>query len=948
MPFNRSTIFRIFPILVLIFAALAASAQSGNAGAVHGLVTDPTGAVIPNATVHLTNAASGLDRTAASDGAGQFEFSNVPFNPYRITVTASGFARSSQNFEIRSVVGTNLKLVLQIAAADQTVTVEAAGDLVETDPTFHTDVDRDLFIKVPMESQSSSLSSLVTETTPGVASDSNGLFHGLGDHASNSFSVDGQSITDQQSKVFSNQIPSESIQSIEVISGAPPAEYGGKTSLVIVATTRSGEGVTKPTGSISTSYGSFGSATGGFDLAYGGKNWGNFMEADGLNTGRFLDPPEFTVFHDKGNEQNVFDRMDYTITPADSIHLDMNYSRSWFQTPNAYDNLNVENVVGGSGGSASPAFGNVGNTDQRSKIETINISPTYTRVINNYSVFNLGAFLRRDDYNYFPSDNPLADLGPSNLQTASIAQYRTLTNTAVHSDFDYVKGMNNIKVGAQYGQTFLREHDSLGIVENTYNSPCINSSGNAVPGFTSPSQCGAGNPYLSNAPTASYAYGNGTFNPLLELYDLTRGGIPYYFFGHADIKELAFYIEDQIKAGNWLFNLGLREDVYNGLTDANQTQPRVGIAYNVKPSATVLRISYARTLETPFNENLVLSSEGCSSAVLAPLLNCTSGVSGVMHPGFRNEFHAGFQQGIGKRVVVSGEYIWKYTHNAFDFSVLGNTPITFPIDWHSSKIPGYAVNVEVPKYHNFSAYLIASSVAARFYPPQVAGAGATVGATGLPFRIDHDEKFNETTHIQYEIPGGKFVKGIWGGFNWRFDSGMVAGSTPCYNPLTNDPNSACPNTSITLPGNVPGVAMVDNNIPATTNIISGARVALPLTLDEEFQGGFACNGVTANVNDPSTYFSTCPANELTSKLIDIPAPGKGDNDHDPPRIQHRDLFDASLGKENIFHANRYKLDLDLTAINFTNKNALYNFLSTFSGTHYVTPRAMTAKITLNF
>jgi hypothetical protein len=98
------------------------------------------------------------------------------------------------------------------------------------------------------------------------------LFHGLGDHASNSFSVDGQSITDQQSKVFSNQIPANSIQSIEVISGAPPAEYGGKTSLVIVATTRSGQGVTKPTGSISTSYGAFGSASAGFDLAYGGKN----------------------------------------------------------------------------------------------------------------------------------------------------------------------------------------------------------------------------------------------------------------------------------------------------------------------------------------------------------------------------------------------------------------------------------------------------------------------------------------------------------------------------------------------------------------------------------------------------------------------------------------------------------------------------------------------------
>ena len=159
------------------------------------------------------------------------------------------------------MVGANLNLVLQVAGSSQTVTVESSGDLVETDPTFHTDVDRELFTKVPLESQSSSLSSLVTLSTPGVAADSNGLFHGLGDHASNSFSVDGQSITDQQSKVFSNQIPANSIQSIEVISGAPPAEYGGKTSLVIVATTRSGQGVTRPTGSVSSSYGAFGSAT---------------------------------------------------------------------------------------------------------------------------------------------------------------------------------------------------------------------------------------------------------------------------------------------------------------------------------------------------------------------------------------------------------------------------------------------------------------------------------------------------------------------------------------------------------------------------------------------------------------------------------------------------------------------------------------------------------------
>ena len=116
-----------------------------------------------------------------------------------------------------------------------------------------------LFEKLPLESQSSSVSSLVTLASPGVAADSNGLFHGLGDHAENSFSIDGQPITDQQSKVFSNQIPVDSIQSLEVIEGAPPAEYGDKTSLVIDVTTRSGQGVTTPHGSITASYGSFGS-----------------------------------------------------------------------------------------------------------------------------------------------------------------------------------------------------------------------------------------------------------------------------------------------------------------------------------------------------------------------------------------------------------------------------------------------------------------------------------------------------------------------------------------------------------------------------------------------------------------------------------------------------------------------------------------------------------------
>jgi len=922
----RRVIFALFAVVFFVLGSTGLWSQSaGNAGTVVGTVTDATGAIVPGATVSIENPVSGYSRVTTTDSSGHYQFTNLPLNPYHLVVSLTGFASSTQDVQVRSFVPITVKTALMIGATSTVVNV-TGSDLVENDSTFHTDVDRGLFDKLPLESQSSSLSSLVTLSSPGVAADSNGLFHGLGDHASNSFSIDGQPITDQQSKVFSNQIPSNSIQSIEVISGAPPAEFGGKTSLVIEVTTRSGLGVRKPTGSVTTSYGTFGSVTGGVDLSYGGEKWGNFIEVDGLNTGRFLDPPEFTVFHDKGNEANVFDRIDRQLTPLDSIHLNLNYSRSWFQTPNAFDNLNVQNVISGGGG-ANPIFGNVGNTDQRSKIGTFDIAPTYTRTIGANSVFNFGPYIRKDQYDYYPSGNPLADLGPPNLQNQTISQTRSLTNAGVHTDFSYVKGINNIKVGANYSQTFLRESDTLGVVANTFNSPCTDGAANPVNGFSDPSQCAAAGLFPNNGMLAK-TLGSSTpaFNPVLLPFDLTRGGGQFNFIGRTDVKELALYVEDQIKAGNWLFNVGIRGDLYNGLTVARQAEPRVGLAYSVKPTNTVLRLSYARTLETPFNENLVLSSQGCLNDVLNPLLACQGG-NGNLAPGYRNEFHAGLQQAFGKNLVISGDYIWKYTHNAFDFSVLGNTPITFPIDWHNSKIPGFALRADVPNFHNFSAFVVMSSVAARFFPPQVAGAGATVGGSGFPFRIDHDERYNQTTHLQYQIPG---KRSPWVGFNWRFDSGLTAGSVPCYN--VTDPNSLCNpangGPSITINGQ-PGIDL------------SG------LTPDQQFQAGLTCNGVKATpfVGIPGNQ---CLASQLTSTLVSIPAPGTENDDKNPPRIQERSLFDASVGQDNLFNGDKNKWSLRLTGVNITNKYALYNFLSTFSGTHYVTPRALTAELGFHF
>ena len=676
----------------LLLCGITVAQSTGNAGSIGGAVTDATGAVIPNATVTILNPISAYTRTTTTDGAGQFSFPNVPMNPYHLTVVCLGFANFTQGVDVRSAVPVSLKLILKVSSFAEDITVEGdGGELLENSPTFHTDVDRKMFDTLPLESSSSAVSSLVTLATPGVSADSNGMFHGMGDHASNSFSLDGQPITDQQSKVFSNQIPLDAVQSMEVIAGAPPAEYGDKTSLVIDVTTRSGLGSTTPHGAITSSYGSFGSSNVGFNFGYGGKNWGNFIAANGLDSGRFLDPPEFAVMHDKGNEQNVFDRFDYVFSTNDTLHLNLGFTRSWFQTPNSYDNLNI--------GVLGPDGNPVGPTDQRSKIDTFNIAPSWTHTLSPNSLFTLSGFVRRDQFNYYPSDNPFADYGP--IQQETVAQQRNLTNAGVLSNVTYTKGIHNLKAGVVYEQTFLNEHDQLGIVSPSLNAPCVNAQGQAVPGFNDPSQCAA----------AGYQP-NPSYTTILSCYDLTRP-VPsqasgcasshstlYPFVGHTDVKELSMYVQDAISVKNWTFNLGIRGDLYNGLAVTRQAEPRVGISYNLQKTNTVLRVSYARTMETPFNENLVLSSTGCNYPVIAALVPC---VPSSLAPGGRNEFHAGLQQGFGKYLVISGEYIWKYTHNPYDFSVLGNTPITFPVQWNNSKIPGWALRANVPNFHGFSA-----------------------------------------------------------------------------------------------------------------------------------------------------------------------------------------------------------------------------------------------------
>src|SRR5205807_9897005 len=361
-PMAQKSIFTIafaFVILVSAFltAAIATRAQSLNAGTVGGVVVDPNGAVVPNASVTIANSVTGYTRVVNTDKDGAFRFDNVHPNNYQLSVSASGFAADRETVVVRTSVPISLKIPLAVSTATETVTVTTnAAEVLENVSTAHTDVDQSLITRLPIRSPGSGLSDVITLAAPGVVADSNGFFHPQGDHAQTSYSIDNQSISDQQSKMFSTQLPPDAVQSLEVITGATPAEYGDKTSLVVNAITKSGLNQRKPTGSFTTGYGTFGTVSQDGSIGYGNSKFGNFTSFTFERSGRFLDTPEFNVLHDRGTSGTIFDRVDYSSNSKDTFHLNLFLARNSFQTPNQFD----QQAIG---------------QDQRQIVHSLNIAP---------------------------------------------------------------------------------------------------------------------------------------------------------------------------------------------------------------------------------------------------------------------------------------------------------------------------------------------------------------------------------------------------------------------------------------------------------------------------------------------------------------------------------------------------------------------------------------------
>jgi hypothetical protein len=859
---------------------------AGTGGSIAGTVSDPAGNVIAGASVEIQNPVTGYKRSTATNAIGQFLFQNVPLDNYHLTVTEAGFSPVVHDVNLTGNLPVHLALMMSLETSVTKITVSPdSGDLINENPSQHTSLNMSILKTLPTDDAVNGLSSAVTLATPGIAADSNGMFHPLGEHADTTFSIDGQPVSDQQSRNFSNQLTSHAVQSITVINGVIPPEYGNKASIIVQTTTKSGLGDLRPTGDISTRYGSFGTSAADAEFGLGGNTWGNFLDINGVNSGRFMDTPEFAVMHDHGNNENFFDRLDVNSSTNDTFHLNLNAARTWFQNPNQFDQQFPGKFL-----PPNPFNPMDANQDQRQKTLTYNIAAFWTHILGQTSLIRVAPFIRQDNVHYYPSGNIFAD------NPVTLTQNRSLQNFGLTTDYSYMKGVNNIKIGGIFQHTVLNEGFGFGITNGLFNALCVSDNGFPVlaPSVTDPKQCAA----------ADYQP-NPNFAPGELQYDLTRNGKQFIFKGHTDIKEESLYAQDNVSWKSWQFLIGVRGDNYDGLTSKSMLEPRVGASYRISKTGTVFTGGFARLMLTPYNENLILSSSTGAGGLANNI-----GASGdrPLTAASRNQYNVGFEQAFGKYVLVNGFYFWKHTKGDYDFDTVLNTPLTFPIQWKKSDITGGGLRVSLMPFHGISAFSVMGHSHSLFYPPEIGGIifNDNSDATDLqPFLIDHDQVFQQNTHLQYQPK----PNGPWYGFDWRYDSGLVAGNVPF--------------------GTAPGV-------PVSLTY---------LTADQQQQIQLSCNGVRATLTDPLV---SCLPEQLKSPLVMIPRAGTESGNKNPPRVAPRNLFGMAAGWDNVFRRSRYKIDLSVTVMNLTNKVALYNYLSTFSGTHFVSPRQVTAKAVFSF
>jgi hypothetical protein len=695
--------------------ALASSLVLGQStGLIRGRVLDPDGGAVAGARILLTHLVTGFERETRSDPEGFFSLVNVPFQTYALIVLHPGFAILEEMVPVRSNVPVerDLRLAIEGPAAHIDVRAFARHQIVDVEETgTRIELSLPKIEQMPLQVGTRGLEAILL-SFPGFAANANGAIHPRGAHNQMTFVIDGMPISDQLTGSFAGALDPGIVDTMELYTGNIPPEFGSKVSGVASITTRSGLGTGRAfSGSTEVGASSFDTYSSVTQMAGGGDRLGYFAAVNLVKSNRFLDQVSLDNLHNAGDAARVFARFDFQPRAEDHFRLNVMGGRSAFQVAN----LRSQHAAGQA---------------QRRLLRDLSFSLGWLRTLGATATFDSTVSFRRSTAELFPSlgDTPVRAAENRGLDTL------TLANRA-----SWVRGRHTLRAGFDYQRFPVRESFRFAITDPDFNAP-----------------------------------GDEEFNPNLVRHDLTRGGDPFHFSEEETGNLWSLWAHDQIRLDAWTFSLGLRYDLYDFLVRGVQLQPRVGLAYHLAPSNTVLRVSYNRNYQTPPNENLLLASSDRAAGLVPPAVREALGEGVIrIRPERQNVYEGGIQQGLGNRVSLNLMYYHKNSTDLQDNDDFLNTGIIFPTSLYRSRVNGFELRGDLLPVGNLSGSLSVTHGRAVVTPPFTGGLflgnEAVELLTSGPFIIDHDQALSLHSMVHYRLSPA-----WWTSWSIRYDSGLVS------------------------------------------------------------------------------------------------------------------------------------------------------------------------------
>jgi len=706
---------QVFFLTILLFTAGMASAQT-RIGTIQGAVKDPNGALIPGASVTVSQPVTRYKQSVKTDAQGAFRLVNVPFNTYTVSAEAPGFQPAEQSIDLESALPMSIDLTLGVGAEAANVTVTAENSaLLESDRTSSdTDISQTVLERPTGAAPSRAIESIVA-STPGFVTDDNGRMHPRGSESQVQYVVDGIPITDNLSAIFSTSLDARTMRTVEVLTGGIPAEFGDRLAGVISVNTRSGlEGPTQV--GVSFSGGSFSTGEIGADFATHTKKFGFLTNLSASTSQRYLDPPTIDNFHNFGRSGKGFFRLDYQFNQNNSLRGTFTFGGTNFQVPNR-----LEQQLAGQ--------------DQRQRNRDNSQNITLDHIFSSSTLGQLSFFNRHSAAKLISNTN----------STPVVAfQDRTLQNTGVLGSVSSTRGRHNFKFGGQ--ATITPVHESFSFYPTVQFDDLVDENGNVVP------------------------------NPVNGF----NAAHPFLFSGRRTGRTLSAYFQDRFLVfKNFTLDAGIRYDNYKLIIKEQALSPRIGVAYYIPRTKTTLRASYNRLFQPPPAESLLLASSPQAAAIspLAVLTGVTT-VKPIL-PDKQHVYELGAQQLLSKYIRLNLTVYQKRIENFSDKDQFFETGIIFPIAISAGRVTGEEVRIESTDIRGFHGFLSYANARAYGVTPINGGLflgedPQDLQVSGLKFANDHDQR----NALQFQLGYTHRPSGVYAIFNGRYDSGVPTDVEP--------------------------------------------------------------------------------------------------------------------------------------------------------------------------